>query len=60
MIDGVVYHRWTDRMDLIGLPQNVLLSIWASSSPGWAGPVTSDTVNAEAVYDWVEVWEYTP
>ena len=60
MIDGVVYHRWTDRMDLIGLPQNVLLSIWASSSPGWAGPVTSDTVNAEAVYDWVEVWDYTP
>lgn len=60
LIDDVVYHRWDDRMDLIGLPQNILLTIWASNSPGWAGPVTSETVNAEAVYDWVEVWRYNP
>ena len=60
LIDDVVYHRWNERMDLIGLPQNILLTIWASNSSGWAGPVTSETVNAEAVYDWVEVWRYSP
>lgn len=60
LIDGVVYHRWVDRVDLIGLPQNILLTIWASNASNWAGPITGDTVNAEALYDWVEVWRYTP
>jgi len=60
LIDDVVYHRWNDRMDLMDLPQNILLTIWASDSSAWAGPVTGDTVNAEAIYDWVEVWTYTP
>ncbi len=60
LIDDVVYHRWNSRINLIGLPQNVLLTIWASNSPSWAGPVTSETANAKAVYDWVEVWRYTP
>lgn len=60
LINGVVYHRWVDRMDLIGLPQNILLTIWASNASGWAGPVTGDTVNAEAIYDWIEVWRYNP
>ena len=60
LIDDVVYHRWVDRTDLIGLPQNILLTIWASNAPGWAGPVTSDTVNGEAIYDWVEMWRYNP
>lgn len=58
LIDDVVYHRWVDRMDLIGLPQNILMTIWASNIVEWAGPVNSDTVNAEALYDWIEVWEY--
>lgn len=60
LIDGTVYHRWDSRMELIGLPQNVLLTIWASNSPSWAGPVTNETANAEAVYDWVELWQYNP
>lgn len=60
LIDDVVYHRWNSRINLIGLPQNVLLTIWASNSPSWAGPVNSETANAKAVYDWVEVWRYTP
>jgi beta-glucanase (GH16 family) len=60
LIDDVVYHRWNSRINLIGLPQNILLTIWASNSPSWAGPVTSETANAKAVYDWVEVWRYTP
>lgn len=60
LIDDVVYHRWVDRMDLVGLPQNILMTIWASNITSWAGPVTADTVKGEAVYDWIEVWQYTP
>lgn len=59
-VDGVLRHTWTERIDSMGLPQNVLLTIWASSSPDWAGPVNADTAGASAVYDWVEVYEYVP
>lgn len=57
-IDDTVYHRWNTKIDLMGLPQNILLTIWASNSPEWAGAVNDTTANAKAVYDWVEVWEY--
>ncbi len=59
-IDDVLQRTWTERIDLMNLPQNVLLTIWASGSPGWAGPVTDDTVGATATYDWIELYEYTP
>lgn len=57
LVDDVLLREWTKRIDLLTLPQNVLLTIWASSSPGWAGPVTEDTGKASAVYDWVELYE---
>ncbi len=57
-VDDVLQHVWTDKIDLMTLPQNILLTIWASNSPEWAGPVNSDTVGAKAVYDWIEVYEY--
>jgi len=60
LIDDIVYHRWTDRMKLMGLPQNILLTLWVSSAVEWAGAVTEDTINAKVVYDWVEVWRFTP
>jgi beta-glucanase (GH16 family) len=59
-VDGERLHQWTQHMALLGLPQNVLLTIWASSSPDWAGPVSTETSGAEVVYDWVEVYGYTP
>lgn len=59
-VDGVLQHVWNDRIDLMNLPQNILLTIWASDSPTWAGPVQDDTANAKAVYDWIEVYEYQP
>jgi endo-1,3-1,4-beta-glycanase ExoK len=58
LVDGVLLRTWTERLDLVGLPQNVLLTIWASSSSEWAGPVTAQTSGASAVYDWVEVDAY--
>jgi hypothetical protein len=57
-VDDVERYSWSDRIDLMGLPQNVLLTIWASSSADWAGPVAGNTAGASASYDWVEVYEY--
>jgi len=58
LVDGVLAHEWTSRIELMNLPQNILLTIWASSSAAWAGPVNETTLGAQAVYDWVEVYEY--
>lgn len=57
-VDDVVQHTWTKQIALMTLPQNVLLTIWASSSVSWAGPVTPATSQAVAVYDWVELYDY--
>lgn len=59
-IDDVLQRTWTENIDRMNLPQNVLLTIWASGSPAWAGPVTDETVGAMATYDWIELYEYTP
>jgi beta-glucanase (GH16 family) len=59
-VDGVLLYTWTKHIDRLKLPQNVLLTIWASSSAGWAGPVGEDTALAQARYDWVELYTYEP
>ena len=59
VVDGELRHQWTRNIGLMSLPQNVLLTIWASSSPGWAGAVAGDTAGASAQYDWVELYEYS-
>ncbi len=57
-VDGELVHTWTKRIDLMTLPQNVLMTIWASSSAAWAGAVTPETEQAVASYDWIELYEY--
>jgi beta-glucanase (GH16 family) len=57
-VDDELRYTWTRNIDLMNLPQNVLLTIWASSSAAWAGPVTNETSTASAVYDWIELYEY--
>lgn len=59
-VDDVLQRTWTKNIELMNLPQNVLLTIWASDSVAWAGPVTNETVGAVATYDWVELYEYAP
>lgn len=59
-VDGVLAHTWDASIDLMTLPQNILLTIWASDDPSWAGPVDETTSGAQAVYDWIEVYEYQP
>jgi endo-1,3-1,4-beta-glycanase ExoK len=58
--DDTVLREWNSRIELMTLPQNVLLTIWASGSPGWAGPVTDETGQASAVYDWIELYRFEP
>ncbi len=58
LVDGAVLHSTTEEMVRMVLPQNILLTIWASDSSGWAGPVDETTVPASATYDWVRVYRY--
>jgi beta-glucanase (GH16 family) len=60
LVDDEVRHTWNTRIELMGLPQNTLLTIWASSSVGWAGAVNETTGQAVATYDWVELYRYSP
>src|SRR5690606_37362318 len=57
-VDGELLRTWTKSIDRMTLPQNVLPTIWASASVGWAGPVKDETAGASAVYDWVELYTY--
>jgi beta-glucanase (GH16 family) len=59
-VDDAVLYTWTKHIERLKLPQNVLLTIWASSSVAWAGPVGADTSMAQARYDWVELYRYQP
>lgn len=60
LVDDEVVYTWTKHIDRLKLPQNVLLTLWASSAASWAGAVGADTLNAEARYDWVEFYDYAP
>jgi endo-1,3-1,4-beta-glycanase ExoK len=59
-VDDMLAYTWTKHIELMTLPQNVLLTIWASSSVAWAGAVAEETSKASASYDWIELYEYRP
>jgi endo-1,3-1,4-beta-glycanase ExoK len=59
-IDGMLYHTATEEMSRLVLPQNILLTIWASDSVSWAGAVDETTVPTAASYDWLRVYDYVP
>jgi len=42
-VDSELRYTWTEQIALMNLPQNVLLTIWASDSPSWAGAVNEQT-----------------
>jgi endo-1,3-1,4-beta-glycanase ExoK len=60
LVDEVPVHTWTEQIERMKLPQNVLLTIWASSSAAWAGAVTAETGTAKAYYDWIELYRLGP
>ena len=47
-------------IDRLKLPQNILLTIWASSAAGWAGPIDTTTAPTSADYDWIRVYDWVP
>jgi endo-1,3-1,4-beta-glycanase ExoK len=57
-IDGELRYTWTRHIALMKRAQNVLVTIWASSSAAWAGAVTDETATAFASYDWIELYRH--
>jgi len=57
-VDDALLHTATEEMARMVLPQNILLTIWASDSSGWAGPVDTTTAPTSAEYDWIRVYRY--
>lgn len=58
LVDGVVIHEPTEEISRLALPQNILLTIWASDAPGWAGPIDDTTAPTSAEVDWLRVYSY--
>jgi endo-1,3-1,4-beta-glycanase ExoK len=57
-VDGALLHTATEEMARMVLPQNILLTIWASDASAWAGPVDATTAPTAAQYDWIRVYRY--
>lgn len=51
---------WSTQIDRLKLPQNILLTIWASSSASWAGAIQPDSAPVSADYDWIRVYKWVP
>lgn len=59
-VDGVLMHTWSTQIDRLKLPQNILLTVWASGAASWAGPIGTDTAPTSAQYDWIRVYSWKP
>jgi beta-glucanase (GH16 family) len=58
LVDGVVVHEAVEEVSRLRLPQNILLTIWASDAPGWAGAIDSTSAPTSAEVDWLRVYSY--
>ena len=59
-VDGETLHTWSTHIARMKLPQNILLTIWASAAADWAGPIQPDTAPTSADYDWIRVYSWKP
>ncbi len=57
-VDGTLLRTWTANISRLKLPQNILLTIWASSSASWAGPLGASSVPSSAEVDWIKVYDW--
>jgi len=57
--DGNLLREWTANIALLRLPATILLTIWASSEPSWAGALSSTSAPTSAEIDWIKVYDYT-
>jgi endo-1,3-1,4-beta-glycanase ExoK len=60
LVDGELKRSWNTKIDLLKLPQNILLTIWASSAASWAGPLDAESAPTQADYDWIHVYRWVP
>lgn len=58
--DGALLRTWNTHIDRLELPQNILLTIWASSAASWAGPLSESSAPTSADIDWIKVYDYSP
>jgi beta-glucanase (GH16 family) len=58
LMDGVLMRTWNKEIARMTLPQNLLFTIWASSSADWAGALTSSSVPTTADIDWIRVYDW--
>jgi beta-glucanase (GH16 family) len=58
LVDGIVVHEAIEEVSRLRLPQNILLTIWASDAPGWAGAIDETTAPTTAEVDWLRVYTY--
>jgi beta-glucanase (GH16 family) len=57
LVDGAILHETTQEMSRMVLPQNLLLTIWASNSVDWAGAINATTPTTMQI-DWVRMCRY--
>jgi beta-glucanase (GH16 family) len=60
LVDGDVKREWNEQISRMKLPQNLLLTIWASSSASWAGALADDAAPTQSDFDWVRVYTWAP
>ncbi|MEO6602968.1 MAG: family 16 glycosylhydrolase [Polyangiaceae bacterium] len=56
--DGVLLRTWTKDIALLKQAQNILLTIWASNAPAWAGAITDASAPTTAELDWIKVYDW--
>lgn len=56
--DGALLRTWSGEIARMKLPQNILFTIWASSTASWAGALTSSSTPTTADIDWIKVYRY--
>jgi endo-1,3-1,4-beta-glycanase ExoK len=57
-VDGTLLRTWTTHISLLKLPLNILLTIWASNSASWAGPLDASSAPTSAEVDWIKVYSW--
>jgi endo-1,3-1,4-beta-glycanase ExoK len=60
LIDDKPVRAWTEGIGRMKLPQNILLTIWASDAEGWAGEINDATAPTSAAFDWVRAYAWQP
>lgn len=56
--DGTLLRTWTKNIALLKQAQNILLTIWASNAPAWAGAITDTSAPTSAEVDWIKVYDW--